>query len=51
MTSLTNPATGHTVKTTAESVDFWTAAGYREEKPAKAPAKKAAAKKSTAKKS
>jgi hypothetical protein len=29
VTSLTNPATGHTVRTGGESVEFWQAAGYR----------------------
>lgn len=43
--------TGHTLTADAGSVEFWTAAGYREEAPKKAPAKKAPAKKSAAKKS
>lgn len=45
MTALTNPVTGHQIKTDDESVEFWTKAGYRAER--KAPAKKAAAKKSS----
>jgi len=42
---LTNPSTGHTVRTDDDSSSFWTAAGYRPEAP-KSPAKKAAPKKS-----
>jgi hypothetical protein len=45
VTSLRNPATRHELKTNAESVEFWKAAGYEE---VKEPAKKAApAKKSS----
>ncbi len=46
MIVLTNPATGHEVKTDEASADFWRAAGYRDTTP-KAPAKKAASKKSS----
>lgn len=41
MIELTNPATGHTARTDSESVEFWRAAGYREQpKPAKKTAPK-----------
>jgi hypothetical protein len=45
--SLTNPATGHEVKTDDASADFWKAAGYRapeQDKPKAAPRKRAAKK-------
>ena len=42
MTELTNPATGHTVRTDEASAGFWAAAGYKAQQ--KAPAKKAAPK-------
>ena len=51
MSRLTHPVTGHTVQTDGESVEFWTAAGYREDKATtkKAPAKKAASRKTSKK--
>ena len=45
MIALSNPVTGHQIKTDEESVEFWRAAGYRAEEK-KAPAKKAASRKS-----
>lgn len=45
MISLTNPVTGHEVRTDKESADFWKAAGYREPEQKK-PARKTASKKS-----
>jgi hypothetical protein len=47
---LTNPATGHEVRTDDASVDFWLAAGYVKPAP-KAPAKKSAPRRSTKKSS
>jgi hypothetical protein len=50
VTKLTNPHTGHSVDSSDEDVDFWSAAGYRAESKAaakKAPAKKAAKKSSS----
>jgi hypothetical protein len=41
---LTNPVTGHEVRTDEASVDFWAAAGYVKQEEPKAPAKKAASK-------
>jgi hypothetical protein len=47
---LTNPATGHEVRTDEQSVAFWSAAGYVRQEPVKpAPKRRRAAKKSTTK--
>ena len=47
MIALKHPVSGHSVRTDAESVAFWEAAGFRAVKERKVPAKKAAAKKSS----
>lgn len=48
MIELTNPVTGHTVRTDSESVEFWRSAGYQEQpKPAEKTTKKSSTRSSS----
>ncbi len=47
MIRMTNPVTGHQISTEDDSVEFWSASGYRQDEKPKTAPKKAAAKKSS----